>query len=339
MTPELKRAIIKVAPAYFAWDEKRQEQYRVNTPEEDDFRIKQYLLKSLFDISVSNDDEMKEAWGEMNEAQYLKINSALLPINGTGEDSFYLNESFSDEKSLLTFETLYDYDLDDHTFQEEAREKDVENYERKQYKGTLYFTWARLMIDGAFSYATLCMLAGCIYSELDEYGGDYIDKLIPHEYKHGKNHGKTEGPGYLLDLKIDAKGLESHLEVLQHRYWEHMRVLHDRLADEFDQNSIQRVFILDQSKADDPNQLFLFSDKEILKRIHFKTFMRDCRAVEQTDHSSISRKLEEEKPLLTKFLDAQYNDIMENLDPKIIKFRKKRKVVIHKDSGLDELLD
>jgi hypothetical protein len=67
--------------------------------------------------------------------------------------------------------------------------------------------------------------------------------------------------------------------------------------------------------------------------------MRCCRASEQTDHVSLFRKLEEEKKLLTKYLDKQYKDIMENFNPKIVKFRKKYKVIFHRDSGLDELLD
>jgi hypothetical protein len=37
MSPELKKAIIKSVPDHFYWNEKRQEQYRVDTPEEDIF--------------------------------------------------------------------------------------------------------------------------------------------------------------------------------------------------------------------------------------------------------------------------------------------------------------
>jgi len=52
MLPELKKAIMRFVPDYFSWDKKRQEQYRVNTPEEDAFKIMQFLLRELFDISV-----------------------------------------------------------------------------------------------------------------------------------------------------------------------------------------------------------------------------------------------------------------------------------------------
>ena len=339
MLPELKRAIIKFVPDYFSWDKNRQEKYRVDTPEEDEFKIRQFLLRELFDISASNDDEVEGARQEMSEAQCLKLNAILLPIKGIGEDYFFLNEFFGNQENLLSFETLYDYDLDDYKFQEDARGKEQKDYEEKPYRGSLYLTWARLMVNGSFSYGVLSMVAGYLYCELDEYGDDYMEKLIPHEFTHGKNHGKTEGPGYLFDLKIDAKGKESQLDELKHRFWKHMSEVHERLMDEVDQKSKQRVYILNQSREDDPNHHFLFTDKEILKRIHFKTFMRDCRAAEQTDHASLSRKLEEEKQLLTTYLDKEFKDIMENFDPKIVRFRKKYKVILHRDSGLDELLD
>lgn len=296
MLPELKKAIMKFVPDYFSLDKKRQEQYRVDTPKEDAFKIMQFLLRELFDISVSNDDEVEKAKRAMNEVPCSKLNATLLPIKGIGEDFFYLNEVFPSQKNLLSFETLYDYDFDDYKFQEDSRKKEQKDYEKKPYRGSLYLTWARLMIDDSFSYGVLSMVAGYLYCQLDEYGNDYMEKLIPYEIIHGKNHGKAQGDGYLFDLKIEAKGLELQLNELKHRFWKHLSDVHERL-------------------------------------------MRCCRAAEQTDHSLLSRKLEEEKQLLTKYLDNQYKDIMENFDPKIIRFRKKYKLIFHKDSGLDELLD
>jgi len=158
-------------------------------------------LKELFDISVSSDDEACRA---MNEAQCSKINAALLPLKGIGEDFFYLNEVFCSQKNLLSFETLYDYDFDDYKFQEDSRKKKQKDYERKPYRGSLYLIWARLMIDGTFSYGMLNMVAGYLYSQLDEYGNDYMEKLIPHEFKHGKNHGKAEGPDHGVKSSVDS---------------------------------------------------------------------------------------------------------------------------------------
>ena len=81
------------------------------------------------------------------------------------------------------------------------------------------------MINGTFSYGVLSMVAGYLFFHLDEYGNDYIEKLIPYEFKHGKNHGKNEGDGYLLDIKTDAKGLEPQLDELNHRFWKHFTIM------------------------------------------------------------------------------------------------------------------
>jgi hypothetical protein len=202
MSPELKRAIIKFVPDYFSWDKKRQEQYRVNTPKEDEFKIRQFLLRELFDISASNDDEVEEARREMSEAQCLKLNAILLPIKGIGEDFFFLNEFFGNQENLLSFETLYDFDFDDYKFQEDARKKEQKDYEEKPFRGSLYLTWARLMIDGSFSYGVLSMVSGYLYCELDEYGNDFMEKLIPHEFTHGKTTERLKAPAICLILKL-----------------------------------------------------------------------------------------------------------------------------------------
>jgi hypothetical protein len=87
MSPALKKAIIKFVPDYFSWGKKCQEECRVETPKEDPFKIRQFLLRELFDISVSNDDEIEEACRAMNEAQCSKLNATLLPIKGIGAEN------------------------------------------------------------------------------------------------------------------------------------------------------------------------------------------------------------------------------------------------------------
>ncbi len=319
MAPELRRAIIKIVPEYFSWDQKHQELYRVDTPEVDSFKIRQYLLKELFDISVSSDEEFDDAWSDLTDEQSLRINTILLPLQGIGEDYFFLNEYFGSEKNLLSFKTLYDYDFDDFQFQEESRKENIQDYQGKPYRGSIYYEWARLMIDESFCYASLCMVSEYLYSELEEFGNEYIEKLIPHEFKHGKNHGKDEGSGYLFDIKTDAKGLEPQLDELNYRFQNHINTVHERIIEKYDKSSMQGVYIVKQSKQDDPSYLFLFTDKEILRRIYFKSFMRCCRDAEEPDQSDLYRKLDVEKTKLTGYLDAQYEDIMENFDPKIKK--------------------
>lgn len=66
------------------------------------------------------------------------------------------------------------------------------------------------------------LLAGYIYSKLEELGFDKINELIPHEYIDGKNHGKREGKGSIFDLRVDAGGLEVQLEELKDRYYKYL---------------------------------------------------------------------------------------------------------------------
>ncbi len=339
MIPELKRAIIKFVPNYFSWNEELQEEYRLHMPEEDDFNIRQFLLAELFGIAVKSPDEMDDAWQAMTEAQCSEINGAMLPLQGIGGDYFYLNECFAEGRNILSFPTLYDYDFADYQFQEDCRRRDFPDYQRKPYQGSLYFTWARLLIDGKFSYGVLSMLAGYINSEVDGFGNDYIAELIPYQFKPGKNHGKKEDAGYLYDMKTDASGLEPQLDELKRRFWNHLQEGRERLQAEFSRESMQQVFILNTSREGDPNHQFIFTDKDILPRIAFKTFMVDCRKAEQSDHSILADRIEEEKGLTQRYLKEQHADIMTHFNGKIVRLTKKNKIILHKDSGLDELLD
>ncbi len=340
MIPELKRAIIKYVPGYFSWDVERQEQFRVNKPEEISFQIRRYLLAELLGITITSEEEMAEAEDHFSESQWSTINSALLPLQGIGDDYFFLNESFSKGKSILSYATLYDYDFADFQLQEEWRKQDIDGYEGRPYHGSLYLTWARLQIDGRFSYAVLTMLAGYIYSELDAFGDDYISELIPYEFKPGKAHGQKDEKGYIrYDMQADAGGLEPQLDELKRRFWKELQVSLERLQLEFSKESRQQVFILDTSRAGDPEYHFIFTDKTVLSCIGLRTFMADCRKVEQKDHSILAAKIQKEKELMRQFLDEQYADIMANFDTRIVKFRKKKKIRFHKDSGLADLLD
>ncbi len=263
MLPELKQAIIKHLPDYFSWDQDRQEQYRVNIPEQDYLKVEQFLLKALFDITVTDKDQMDEVKGDLTDVQSTKFNATLLPLQGIGENYFWLNEYFPESKTLLSFETLYDYDFQDHQFQQEAKEKDLKGYQKKAYRGSLYFIWARLMIKKQFYYARLTMASGYIYSKLDEYGQDYIKELIPHEYVQGKNHGVPDKEGFLWDYKPDAGGFERQLEELKYRFWDYTKNALERLEKEFDKVPLQQVLIFDEGNPSESQFIFSGSLSDI----------------------------------------------------------------------------
>ncbi|MBN1101801.1 MAG: hypothetical protein JXL84_00155 [Deltaproteobacteria bacterium] len=331
----LKRAVIRVKPEYFSWSIEAQERYRVEMPDADMFRIHQALLKALFSISVKTKEEMNKAFDTFDDQQYLLFNSTLLPLNGIGDDHFSLNEYLGD-KTILDFDTLFDYDYDDHCFQEQARKKDVPRYKAHPYRGTPYQRWARLYIDGAFYYAILSCMAGYLLGILDESGSDKISELIPHEYVDGPDHGKREGGGFLYDKRINGGGLEAQLEELRDRFHRYTTERHNALGEEFDKEGKRRVYLIDRSNAHDPQMDFVFSDKTALQAVRFRHFMEDCRKI-MGDAIELETLIEQERQRLLEYLENAHQDILHNFDPKVLKFRKKRKIILA-DRALKDLL-
>jgi len=331
----LKRVVMRVKPEYFSWSVQAQEQYRVTMPNVDIFRIRQALLKNLFHISAETEAEIEEVFDAFDDDQYLLFNSTILPLTGIGDDHFFLNEHLG-ERTLLDFETLYDYDYDDHCFQEKTRKKDTPGYEAQPYLGTPYQRWARLFIDNAFHYATLSPMGGYLLGIIDESGSDKISDLIPHEYVDGPNHGKRERGGFLYEKRIDAGGLEVQLEELQDRLNRYTSERHKALAEESARKASRRVYLIDKSRGHEPQMDFIFSDTTALKAVRFRHFMEDCRRI-IGDAEELETLVGDESKAVSDYLERMHQDILRNFDARVRKFRRKRKIILA-DRALKDLL-
>ncbi len=316
---------MRVKPEYFSWSKEEQEQYGVNLPDRERFLIEQALYKALFDLAAPTEAALEMVSEKFSHEEYLQFNSTILPLYGIGENDFYLNEWMS--KTLLDFETLHDYCYDDHLFQEEAKEKDFDDYKPRPYRGGIYGTWARLNIDGVFYYSNLWSVADYLMSVIDDICSAKINELIPYDFVPGKNHGKREGKGSVYNMEHDAGGLEGQLEELQGCSYEYIGKRHADLADDFDQKASKTSYIIEESTEDEPHINFVFSDKTALKSIRFKSFMRDCKNI-AGNNAELARRVEEEKKAAVEYLEQQYHEIMKNFDPKVVKLRKKRKVIL-----------
>ncbi len=332
MKPEIINAVIKSVPDYFSWESLTKEAYRANISDDVLFSLKKHLINKLFGILVTNENQLERTLREFSEAQYLQLNSQLLYMQGIGEDYFYLNESFVDNTSILDFKSLYDYDYDDFCFQEADRKKRIPDYKSQRYRGSLHFTWARLFIDESFSYANLSMKAYYILNEISEFSGTLIDELIPSEIKRGSR--KKLSGGYGFELIKDAKGLEGQLDELNARVYRHQDKIFNRLAKMFEKDGAHEVIIISNDNEIDPVHDFIFSDGKILKKINLKTFVKNCRMMEQKDHSGLFAIIDNEKESLEQVVQSEYKDVMKNFDPKTNKFKKRKKIIVHEDSGL-----
>ena len=182
-----------------------------------------------------------------DDGLYLLLNRALLPLQGIGEDNFFLNEVLPTDITLPDFNTAGDYACDDHQFQEQARKQEDPDYKIRHYRGELHHSWARLTIDGSFHYAEFSSLAGYVTDRLDEAGFERIDELIPCQYVDGPDHGKRDKHGYVYDKRLDADGLEGQLQALRDRYYTYMREKYEALLDRLDTSPRPCVYMRDQT--------------------------------------------------------------------------------------------
>lgn len=309
----LERAVNQLIPGYFSWDEQKQDKCRMFMSSDLQFKFHQFILKEAFGIEVADDDAFDDAWYDMSDHETTKFNAIILPLYGVGEDLFFLNDHFADKDSILDFETLYQYDFADFQFQEADR-KTREGYCARAYRGSLNAAWARLLVDGNFYYASLSMVSRYFWMELDNFAYDCIQELIPYDFYPGEDHGKPSQHGCsVYDMRINANGLEVQLKELERRSQQYLEIAGNRIEEDYDNGSEQYVMILDQSKEGDPYLHILFSHWKVLQNIHFKTFIRDCRAFEKKDDSELLQRLADEKALLKGFLDEQYAEIMRSV--------------------------
>ena len=301
----LRRALMQVKPEYYSWSVEAQERYRVNLPEDEAFRIEQVVVKSLFDMTLETEAQLDAARDEFTDAQYLQLNATLLPLQGIGDDYFFLNESFGD-KTILDFPTLYDYDYDDYCFQEQAHVAEDPQHTAKPYRGNLYAHWARLFVDGTFSYATLFTAASYIFSEINDLGSGIVQELIPHEYFFEEHH-----------VRLDAGGHEAQLDELQRRYVAYVGERYDALLTDFDAAAERKVYILDESTDDEPQIDIVFTDKTALQAVRLQHFLRDCRQIVSGDFDDLTTQIKQELRACRRYLDQSYQDILKNFEPKV----------------------
>jgi hypothetical protein len=334
--PELRRTLMRIQPEYFAWSVENQERYAVAMPAADREHLAEVLMAELFGRTFGSREESAAAADNLPLDELERWNQAVLPFTGIGEDHFFLNEWFADGKSILDFDTVRAYDEDDYHFQEAARTKDDPSYGGKPYRGSLYSSWARLYVEERFTYATLSMAAGYIYAQLENKGQGLLEERIPHRYVPGRHHGKPDGDNWQWDMRVDAGGQEGVLEELRRRVWDYQSARHEVLQTAWDAADRCGVYLVDESKPPESNLHVVFTDKAALSAVRFRSFLRDCRALERSV-SELSRAVEEEQAALARFIEEQHADVLQTYDPKVRPLRKKRKVLVAKGafSGLE----
>ena len=331
-----RKALMVANPDYFALSSCEQELFRVSKDEKANKKIKSIFLESLLSIPC-NTETVDEMWESIEGSNLLMLNWAMLLTDGIGENFIYLNEGLADGVTLLKFDSLYDFDFDDYLFQEKSNKEDFSDYQGRDYYPFRFPSWIRLLINEEFHYGELTSVASHIKDSLDDFGSQYIDTLIPHDFVDGKDHGKQTKGGYLFNLEIDAAGLEGQLDELKDRWYSYIQE-HCLLINEAQSEVKPAIYLQENAWNEDPNRTFIFNNEVALKQVRWRHFLADCQPL-TADSSVIDELIQAETDSATIFLEHQYQDIMDNYDPNILKFRKKRTVVMTPGflSDLDKL--
>jgi hypothetical protein len=169
-------------------------------------------------------------------------------------------------------------------------------------------------------------LATYFVDEIDSAGSELISQLIPHDYVDGNNQGKPQKGGFLLDMKLDAGGLEGQLEELQSRWYTYQRNRWYALSKVFSELP-PAVFMLDQDWDEDPHRFFIFNNAAALKLIRWQYFLSDSKPL-IADFSVMEEQLRNEIGDDMSWLSETHRDILKNFDPKIVKLQKKKKIIM-----------
>ncbi|RDH83658.1 MAG: hypothetical protein DIZ78_14245 [endosymbiont of Escarpia spicata] len=318
--------MIAADPTYHSWSQEQQEIFRATMDHDARYHIRRSLLGSLRGIECHTEQEVNDAWEVVSIPDLYPLNWAMLLTSGIGEDYIYLNESIEDGASILDVSTLYEYDYADYLYQEYARFRDFPEHKGTRYYGISHSWWIRLLIDGQLYYAAVTSLTMHLIGEIEETANGHIDKLIPNKLVEGEDNGKRQDGGILWDMRIDADGLEGQLDELKRRWWAYQDERRDILGEEFS-SWAPAVYTREENWDDDPSRTYIFTNAESLQRVRWRHFLSDCASL-LTPLSETDALLKHEVGLTIAFLDEAHADIMENFDPKVIKLRKKKTIIM-----------
>jgi hypothetical protein len=320
-----RKALMAADQNYYSWPAEHQERFRATMDAAATSRVDSVLLKDLLGIQRMAENA-REIWRDLPLSKLNNLNWAKLLTTGIGQDYIFINESLPDNKSLLDFATLFEYDHDDHLFQEQTNKKEFKGYECRDYYALRFARWVRLIIDEQFHYATLYSLAGYLIDKAEEKSNDTIQTLIPHKYVEGKEHGKKEKGGFRWDMQVDAAGLENQLDELNSRWHRYTQQRWLELSKKF-KHLAPEVFVEEKNQDGELNRNFIFTNENALKKIRWRHFLADCRTL-VADSARLAEMAEHDLARAETWLQEMFEDIMKDVDSNVVKLKKRRKVIV-----------
>ena len=245
-------------------------------------------------------------------------------MHDEGESRFCFTAN-SSRRTTCGFDTLRAHDEAEYQLCEHEHRLDGPFHAGGPYRGSLLLTEARLSMGGCYKEALLSMAAGYIYLRLCDSSSGVLKSHIPYCYKRGRFHGRHEGTYRRWDMRLDADGREKLVEELERRIWAYEEQRLESLLTQWDAGLRSCIYFLEESGGPNSRTHIVFSDKGALERVRFRSFLEDCRAIEQPD-DSLQEAIDVERALLTGFIAVEHADVMSCYEPKVVRLPQRYRV-------------
>lgn len=180
----VKRLLMRIDPLFFTYEESKQNKERQSYFSSHHDVITEFLFKHVLKLEYEQDADIEDTLTSM---QLAVLNAYVTALTGVGENSFVYNEYQSEDFDLTHYPTLYDYDLQEFHYQQNAfKEHSDGNFIEKPYRLHLNHNWVRMFdLEGHFRYSTQSSLSHYLIDELSEYASSKVDQLILHDFVEG----------------------------------------------------------------------------------------------------------------------------------------------------------
>jgi hypothetical protein len=210
-SPALRQAVISVLPYFYQYNAEKR--YFLFDQLADEQREKVYLALSyrLFNQAAKFEN--------LDVDKKNIINQNLCPLSGLGEDCFFFDEIFTDERPMHSLATLQDYDYYNYNYTIPTNKEDSSGYQHKtEYYGSLSSEWATCINrQGQLTYLNLSTVASDLAKTSHETVYEIVDHYIPTQRLVVLKYGNSTKDSTILDYKIDANGLEGQRDWLINR--------------------------------------------------------------------------------------------------------------------------
>jgi len=85
------------------------------------------------------------------------------------------------------------------------------------------------------------------------------------------------------------------------------------------------------SEGEENNLHAVFTDPTALERVRFRSFMRDCRAIERPA-AALDKAVAEERSALAQSIATAHEHVVRTYDPRLSRLRKRMRIMVHKNA-------